>query len=332
MFKTVIIGCGNIAGGYDTDAAPDDWPLTHAGAFSAHSGFEVVACCDPDTEKRQAFQERWGIPLGVDHPEELDAQTLSADVVSLCSPTALHPQHLKTILGWQPKLLFCEKPIAPQADDVDFWISQYKAAGIPFVVNHNRRWAPDICALKEEFAKSAWGKIHSVSATYNKGILNNGGHMVDLFHYLLGPMNVVAAGTEVYDFWPDDPSIPALLETHDGIPITLNIAHAQDYAFFEAQFVTEHGILRMESGGMSWSTRAVIESPDFPGYRTLDNSKTQDGRYREAMALAVDNIHKALTDRAEIPSTGATALQAQRICQQIRQCAQTNPSYSGSTS
>lgn len=331
MFKTVIIGCGNIAGGYDANAASDDWPMTHVGAFTAHSGFKVIACCDPDQEKRQAFQKKWDIPLGVDHPEALDAQSLSVDVVSLCSPTALHLKHLETILSWQPKLLFCEKPIALQVSDAEFWVSQYEEADIPFVVNHNRRWAPDICVFKEELAKSAWGKIYSVSATYNKGILNNGGHMVDLFHYLLGPMSLIAAGTEVYDFWPDDPSVPALLETHDGISITMNIAHARDYAIFEAQFVTERGILRMESGGMSWSARTVIDSPDFPGYRTLDSSKIQDGRYREAMTFAVENIYQALTDESEIPSTGATALQSQRICQQIRQSAQMNLFYEGST-
>lgn len=322
-FKTVIIGCGNIAGGYDADADPGDWPLTHAGAFSVHDGFEIVACCDPDTKKRRAFQERWNIPVGAAHPEELGTCTFAADVVSLCSPTALHPQHLKTVLGWQPKLLFCEKPVAPQADDVAFWVSKYEEVGVPFVVNHNRRWAPDICALKEELAKKEWGKVHSVSATYNKGILNNGSHMVDLFHYLLGPVSVVAVGSEVFDFWPDDPSVPALLETHDGIPITLNIAHAQDYAFFEVQFVTEQGVLCMESGGMSWSKRVIVDSSDFPGYRTLGESKTIGGSYRKAMLLAVDNIHKALTNRIEISSIGATALQAQRICQQIRQCAQT---------
>lgn len=324
MFKTIIIGCGNIAGGYDANKASDDWPLTHAGAYSAHNGFEIIACCDPDSGKRKAFQEKWNIPLGVPHPEELADIGLKADVVSICSPSALHAQHLKTVLDWQPKLLFCEKPIAPDAQEVKRWVQRYDEAGILFVVNHNRRWAPDICLLKEDFSQQKWGKIHSVSGTYSKGILNNGGHMVDLIHYLLGPTKVIAAGKELYDFWPDDPSVPALLETIDGVPVTLNIAHAQHYAIFEVQLVTERGVLRMESGGMSWSIRSVIDSPDFPGYRTLDGAESHDGRYREAMARAVDNIYQALTKGTDLPSTGATALQAQQICQHIRKYAQQN--------
>jgi len=135
-------------------------------------------------------------------------------------------------------------------------------------------------------------------------------------------MKVIAAGQELYDFWPNDPSVPALLETTDGVPITLNIANAQHYAIFEVQFVTEYGVLRMESGGMNWSIRSVIDSSDFPGYRSLDSDTSHEGRYREAMACAVDNIYKALTEGADVLSTGATALQTQKICQQIRRCAQ----------
>lgn len=322
MFKIVIIGCGNIAGGYDVDGENSVWPLTHAGAFSAHSGFEIVACCDPDSDKRKAFQEKWSIPVGVSAIEELGEIGKEIDVVSLCSPTAFHVEHLKTILDWKPKLLFCEKPIAPDVKEASDWVKRYEQAGIHFVVNHNRRWAPDICSLKEDFAEKKWGKIYSVSGVYNKGVLNNGGHMVDLIHHLLGPMRVIAAGKQVYDYWPDDPSVPALLETSDGVPITLNIADARSFSIFEVQFVTERGVLVMESGGMAWSLRHVIASPSFPGYRVLDTTCNLEGRYKESMMRAVDNIYKVLTDGDDVPSSGATAVQAQRICQEIRACAQ----------
>ncbi len=327
MFNTVIIGCGNIAGGFDTKTSIDE-PLTHAGAFTQHGGFDVIACCDPDVAKRQAFQEQWQIPFGADCPEELDVGDLSIDVVSLCSPTVLHGLHLETVFGWQPGLLFCEKPITQNTEEAAEWVQRYAAAGIPFAVNHTRRWAPDICALKEEFAQQKWGKIRSVSCTYNKGILNNGCHMVDLLHYLLGTLRLIAAGAEVYDFWPDDPSIPALLETQGGIPVTLNVGHAQDYSLFEAQFITERGVLNMEAGGMVWSQRTVIDDAHFAGYRSLGKVSVEEGSGRAAMAGAVKNIYQALVEGAALSSTGFTALQAQRVCQQIRQCAQTQTSYS----
>lgn len=324
MLKTVIIGCGNIAGGYDASASPGDWPLTHAGAFSAHGGFELTACCDPDSQKRTEFQRKWNVLESSSHPEELDISERSIDVVCICSPTSVHTQHLGTALAWKPKLLFCEKPVTLDTHETEYWVQRYADAGIPFIVNHNRRWAPDVLMLKDDLAQNKWGAVRSISATYNKGILNNGSHMVDLIHFLLGTMKLKSAGSEVYDHWPHDPSIPALLETETGVPVALNIANAKDYALFELQLVTEKGVLRMEAGGMNWSSQPVIDSPDFPGYRSLSSANQIAGRYREAMSCAVENIYNVLTVGGGIPSTGATALQAQQICHQIQQYSRTN--------
>ncbi len=329
MLKTVIIGCGNIAGGYDASASSGEWPLTHAGAFSAHGGFDLIACCDPESKKRKEFQHKWTVRQSASHPENLNFSEHTIDVVSICSPTSLHTQHLETALKWKPKLLFCEKPVTLSVEETDYWVQRYADAGILFIVNHNRRWAPDVLTLKEDLAQQKWGAVRSLTATYNKGILNNGSHMVDLIHFLLGTIQLIAAGDEVYDHWPNDPSIPALLKTDTGIPVTLNIANAQDYTLFELQLVTEKGVLRMESGGLSWSSQRVIDSPDFPGYRTLSTASRKEGRYREAMSCAVENIYNVLASGGAIPSTGATALQAQRICRQILQHSQTITSYSG---
>ena len=45
-----------MAGGYDLYRLDEALPLGHAKAFQQHGGFEVTACIDPNTEKRQAFQ------------------------------------------------------------------------------------------------------------------------------------------------------------------------------------------------------------------------------------------------------------------------------------
>ncbi len=319
-YKTIIIGCGNIAGGYD-ERVDAKWPLTHAGAFLAHGGFELIACCDPDREKREAFQNKWGISTGVAYPEDLDTDEVGGvDVVSICSPTAVHVRHLETVSTWGSNLLFCEKPIACDMAEAAHWVKHYQTLGITLVVNHTRRWVPDIQALKAALDEEKWGRLRSVSGIYNKGILNNGSHMVDLILFLLGTVKVLGTGSPMYDYWPEDPSIAALLETQNNIPVTLNIANARDYAIFEMQFVLEKAVITMESGGMTWSHRTIIESLDFPGYRSPGSSSLQPGRYREAMVCAASNIYNVLTSKdAEIPSTGATALQAQTLCQEIRQ-------------
>ena len=71
-YRTLIIGCGNIAGGLDSSnvkSAPS--PLTHAKAYEMHENFHLVACVDPDVGKRLKFQEDWSLDYGFSSMQEL---------------------------------------------------------------------------------------------------------------------------------------------------------------------------------------------------------------------------------------------------------------------
>ena len=61
MREVLIVGCGNIAGGFDAGRGADTPPFTHAGAFAQHPDFAVAACVDPDDAQRAAFAERWQV-------------------------------------------------------------------------------------------------------------------------------------------------------------------------------------------------------------------------------------------------------------------------------
>lgn len=321
MLDVLIIGCGNIAGRFDEGRDATAGRLTHAGAFGAHGGFTLKACVDPDKARRAVFQAYWEVDQGADSVEALGAPAGRFDVISICSPTSLHDTHLAAGLALQPKLVFAEKPLTGSVAATDEWVQRYAAAGVLLAVNHTRRWAADVVELAAALAAGRYGRVRSASGHYTKGILNNGGHMIDLLAMLLGPMELIAAGDAVWDHWPDDPSVPALLRTANGVPVTLNVGHAGDYALFELRLVTEHGVIAMIDGGMTWEKRDVVPNPDFPGYRALGPAVRQDGRYTGAMAAAAENIHRAITYGDALACDGAVALTAQRLCEAIRAAA-----------
>jgi predicted dehydrogenase len=278
-----------------------------------------VACVEPDAARREAFMQRWLVEKGF---ASIDAAAAAGpfDVVSLCSPTALHAQHLAAVLPLHPRLVFCEKPVTGSAADTAAAVQVCAASGVKMAVNHNRRWAPDIVRLRSELSAGAsgpWGAVRSAVGIYNKGVLNNGSHLVDLLQMLLGPLELIAAGAPSFDHWNDDPSVPALLQTRTGVPVTLNIAHAADYAVFELQIFTERGMVAMEDGGAGWRLRRVIGSPHFKGYAVLDSGQRVAGEYHASTLAAVGNVHDALTRGATLASTGETALAAQRLCEEI---------------
>jgi predicted dehydrogenase len=193
-FKVLIIGCGNMAGGYDLLQPDDALPLGHAKAFAKHGGFVVSACVEPDAAKRAAFQQRWQVPAGFASVQEVAAAGGQFDVISICSPTHAHAADIQSALALKPKLIFCEKPVTLQLQESQRAVQACADQKVLLAVNYSRRWSPQVTQLKAELADGHWGAIRSVSAVYNKGLLNNGSHMTDSLLNLFGPLQITHVG------------------------------------------------------------------------------------------------------------------------------------------
>jgi len=313
----LIVGCGNVAGGYDMAGGDVRFPLSHAGAYRHHGGFDLRACVEPDDHRREGFMRHWGIAEGAASMQELLDRGCRADVVAICSPTARHAEHLAAALRFGPRLVVCEKPVTPSLTETRHWVERYEAEGVALLVNHTRRWAPDVVRLARALAEGARGRLRSVSGTYSKGLLNNGSHMLDLLRMLCGDLAVVAAGEPRSDFFAHDPSVPFLLRSGAGVPIAVNVADAADYSIFELQLVTSDGVTAMEEGGQRWRERVVVPSATFAGYRALDAGRFVDGEYRLAMTRMIANQLEFLQSGAPIACTGRDALAAQELCARV---------------
>jgi len=318
MLDVLIVGCGNIAGGFDANRPAHESPLTHAGAYRAHGGFRLAACVEPNEQRRKAFMERWEIPYGFATIAEAISAYGRFDVVSICSPTSFHHSDTIASLGASPSLVFCEKPLASNLADAQDMEARCRSAGALLAVNHNRRWAPDVVRLQTELTSGAWGKLRSATGIYNKGVLNNGSHMIDLLLFLLGPMTLSWIGSPVWDHRNDDPSIPATLSTSDNVSVLLGCGYALDYSIFELQLIVERGTISMENGGLQWRLRRAIPSEQFAGYTVLGEGEVRSGEYMRSTAHAVANIYESLSNGAPLASTGESALNAQRLCEEIR--------------
>ena len=318
-FKVLIIGCGNMAGGYDMLQPEEALPLAHAKAYMQHGGFEITACIDPNAQQREIFQNRWQVPQGFASLNALSHQSGQFDVISICSPSMFHASDIQAALALQPQLIFCEKPVTLSLAQTQKVIDDCSAQQVLLAVNYSRRWSPEVIQLKQELSKGQWGAVRSVSAVYNKGLLNNGSHMVDLLLNLLGPVRVTYTGHSVYDHFQNDPSVDVCLQTVDGAPIQLNVAHAQDYALFEMQIVTAKGVISMEDGGARWRSRRAESSKQLPGYSFLNYGEWLEPKGSYALTAAVANVYNALTKGEELACTGDHALQAQTLCEQIQQ-------------
>lgn len=322
MKRALIIGCGAIAGGYDLARPRDALPLTHAGAFTRDGRFELAACVDPDGTTRAGFAERWGVGRSAATLDQLDARSGDFDVISICSPTASHPEHLERAVALRPGVIFCEKPLAHDLAAAERLVARCEREGVALAVNYTRRWAPDLVALAAEVRAGAWGRLLSAVGWYGKGVIHNGGHMIDLLHMLTGDLRLNAVGPPLFDHDSQDPSVPALLQTSGGASVHLVATDTRAITQFELVLVCENGEIAMREGGRRIELRRPADSNVFAGHRELGARETRPGRYDEAMSRAAAEIAGFLAARPQsatpFASTGASALATQRLCEAIR--------------
>ncbi|MEL6706960.1 MAG: Gfo/Idh/MocA family oxidoreductase [Pseudomonadota bacterium] len=318
-----IIGCGAIAGGYDADRSPEDWPLSHAGAIARDPRFELAACVEPDPAALGAFRDRWAVPHVAGSLDELGANVCQYDLIIIASPTPLHAEHLEWALAMRPKAIFCEKPLAQTYAEARRLFDKADAQSIPLAINYTRRWQPDLGALVGAVQEGReWGRLLSAVGTYSKGIIHNGSHMVDLAMMFAGPLNVRAVGPARFDHWDEDPTVSAILTAdNDEAAIHLVGGDCRAVTQFELVLSYEHGEIAIRDGGLRIETRRVETSEVFAGYRQLGPHESAPGRYPEAMAAAYDNLADVIAGKAAPKWSDLHGVAAQELCETIRMMA-----------
>ncbi|MEM7689134.1 MAG: Gfo/Idh/MocA family oxidoreductase [Pseudomonadota bacterium] len=319
-YQVLIIGCGAIAGGYDHDRSPEDWPLSHAGAIARDTRFALAACVDPDHAARGAFVDRWTVPNWAGSLDGLDAEPGEYDLIVIASPTECHAEHLEWALGQRPKAILCEKPLAKGYEPAFRLFHEAAQLKIPLAINYTRRWQPDINDLVERARYGEeWGELLSAVGTYSKGIVHNGSHMVDLMMMFAGPLEVHSVGPAVIDQWEDDPTVSAILTAKDrGQPLHLVGSDSRAVTQFELVLNYEFGEIAIRDGGMRIEIRRAAEDPVTAGYRRLGAPISAPGRYPEAMSAAYDNMAGVIARKAHPKWGDYNGISAQAICEQIR--------------
>jgi myo-inositol 2-dehydrogenase/D-chiro-inositol 1-dehydrogenase len=101
-------------------------------------GVKVVTISDPDLIAAQELAARLQVGWAIgDYHEILKDRTI--DAVAICSPTALHAQHIVEA-AQAGNQIFCEKPIAYDLKQIDVVLAEVEKAGVKLQIGFNRRF------------------------------------------------------------------------------------------------------------------------------------------------------------------------------------------------
>ncbi len=315
MYRVLIIGCGNIAGKLDFNKARDN-PITHAGGFYSHENFEVSAICDPSDSNLVAFSSKFKVQLAVKNLYELSDNS-TFDVVSICSPTKCHFEHIKASLRFKPKIIFCEKPLTDSLSDAEATIRLFEGKSTLLLVNYSRRWDHVLREFKHKIKQSEFGDLISVSAVYDKGLANNGSHLIDLLRQIMGEPTVEFVGRCINDGRSSDPTIPFVLK-FDTTYVFVNATDFNKYSNFEVCFYFEKAALKLIRGGQKWELVTTRESDLYESYIELSCNQPFHGGIHKAMSNAISEIEQILIGQSNRNFFLGDYIKTQRIVSDIQ--------------
>ena len=172
----------------------------------------AVAEIDPQARASMPSEPALNGAAIYDTPEALMAHE-GLDAVILCTP---HQQHAaQMILAAEKGLhVFCEKPLCLTLDDAQRAIAKFQSNHLVLGIGHERRFEPEIMAMRDLIAQGALGEILQIEANFSQDkffalpkdnwrlsnkfapvgpLTATGIHLVDLSIALLGPCETVWA-------------------------------------------------------------------------------------------------------------------------------------------
>jgi UDP-N-acetyl-2-amino-2-deoxyglucuronate dehydrogenase len=168
---------------------------------------------DADIERARAVGAARDVPAFGSLDEMLAA--VPSDLVSICTPSGLHPQH-GIIAARAGRHVLTEKPMAISLAAADELVQACDAAGVQLFVVKQNRLNPAIQLLKRAVEKGRFGRLYMANVTvrwtrpqsyydaepwrgtweFDGGaFMNQASHYVDLMQWLMGPAESVMAKT-----------------------------------------------------------------------------------------------------------------------------------------
>ena len=201
MIKIGLIGCGRISS-------------NHFEAVASQPDSIITACCDIIPERARAAAEKYGIPFWTtDYEEMLGREDI--DLVSICTPSGLHPEH-GILAAQHGKNVLTEKPMGVRLSEADQLIETCDKAGVKLFVVLQNRLNPSIQLVRRALDEGRFGNIYMITSNVfwtrpqnyydmacwrgtwaldGGAFMNQASHYVDMVQWMGGPIDEVKSIT-----------------------------------------------------------------------------------------------------------------------------------------
>lgn len=219
-YRCAILGCGPRARG-------------HAAAYEHITRGEIVALCDLNEARLNAFGEEFGVAAQYTDLDEMLKRERPDLVHCVTDPTLRVPLMTQLSQASVPGVIV-EKPVCIGADDYKALRKLDAASSAKFAVNHQLRHHPMILDFLKDVEEGKIGEVRCIDATAVLPMAGQGCHVLDLMFAFNGyakPESVFGAASGYDDINGTHPSpkaaaslitfannVRAMFMTGDGAP------------------------------------------------------------------------------------------------------------------
>ena len=291
MINICLFGAGRIA-------------RVHAANIAAHAELALRGVVDVDLARARTLAEPFGARAATDAEAALADPEIHAVLIASTSKT--HADLIEQAVSAQ-KPVFCEKPIDLHVARADACVRRVEAAGVPVLVDFNRRFDPNHAAVYQAVRAGEAGAVELISITSRDpeppplAYLENAPgalfretmvHDCDMARWLLGeePVEVHAMASCLIA-----PEIGALGEVDTAVAVlkTANGKLCQINNSWRATYGYDQRIEVLGSGGMVRSDnlrRTTVERYDARAIRRDVLQYFFIDRYLESYRRALDHF------------------------------------------
>lgn len=317
--KFAVVGCGRISS-------------KHFDAIKEHSkNAELVAVCDNDSDALYAATKKYNVK-GYSSLDEL-LNDSDADVVSVCTPSGLHPEQ-SIAISKAARHVVTEKPMATKLADGKKMVRTADEQGTYLFVVKQNRLNPTLQLLKSAIMKKRFGRIYMVSLNvfwtrpqdyydqaewrgtweYDGGaFMNQASHYIDLLDWLIGPIESVFSYTSTLErnIEVEDTGI-ACIKWRSGALGTINVTMLTYPENFEGSITVlgEKGSVKVGGVAVNEIEYWKFDTEDDDDSKINDSNYETDSVYGIGHPLYYDNVIKVLRGEVKPETDGRSGLRS----------------------
>ena len=273
MKKIALVGCGRIS-------------KRHIEAIQATPGLKISYVCDKREERAKAAAEATNAEYVTDY-RELNGKGL--DVVSVLTPSGLHPQHVSEIAeSVDAPYIVCEKPLSLTLREAYEVFRRVENAGKVLLPVFQNRYNPLVKLIKDLIDSGRLGTIYQFvcnvlwnrnddyynidwhgTREFDGGVLyTQASHYVDMCHFFFGPLAFCRGLNGSLRNLETSDTVSAVLQFKNGTVGTINATVSVYRTNYLTEFtlIAEKGTIRLSGTNLNqidfWDVEGM-EKPDL---------------------------------------------------------------------